>query len=126
MGNRSQGHATQDNDLEDDEVSAFVKSQIQKNPVMIWSKTTCGYCTKVKTIFRVLEVPFSSFELDKTAHGTRFMKVLYALTKRNTVPNVFIKGRNVGGCDDVVRMYKSGELEALIASHEIKYNNKSP
>ena len=46
--------------------------------------------------------------------GAEIQSALYELTGRRTVPNVFIKGKTIGGGDDTERLFYSGELQELV------------
>lgn len=55
-------------------------------------------------------------ELDEVVEGEEVMDALWSLTNRRTVPQVFIKGDFIGGCDDTVGAYQSGELAEKLAA----------
>lgn len=66
---------------------------------MVFSKTTCPYCAAVKSLFSDLRVDHSVCELDTRADGDDIRAFLIEETGQRTVPNVFIAGKHVGGCD---------------------------
>ncbi|GAV07014.1 hypothetical protein RvY_16909-2 [Ramazzottius varieornatus] len=84
------------------------------HPVVIFSKTTCPYCMKVKDVFRDLQVPVSVHELDVLENGPAIQDILLQLTGQKTVPNIFFHGQHVGGCDDTLRLLKSGQLKQML------------
>ena len=53
-------------------------------------------------------------ELDISSDGPEVQAALLALTKQRTVPNVWIKGRHIGGFDDTNDLATSGELQTLL------------
>lgn len=65
------------------------------------SKSHCPFCIEVKKTFNNLNVPIHYLEVNQSKDGSAITKSLKATTKHTTVPNVFIKGKHVGGCDDV-------------------------
>ena len=42
--------------------------------------------------------------------GARIQEILTELTGQRTVPNVFLKGKHIGGCDDTLANHKAGKL----------------
>lgn len=57
------------------------------------------YCTEVKSLFKSLAVPATVVELDTLADGDAVAAGVAEVTGRKTVPQVFIGGAHVGGCD---------------------------
>ena len=55
-------------------------------------------------------------ELDQTSEGGEVQAYLAQKTGHRTVPNIFVKGQHLGGCDDLMRASQSGELNKLVAS----------
>ena len=53
-------------------------------------------------------------ELSCTDNTSEYQDALQELTGRRTVPNIFINGKSVGGCDDVIALHSSGKLARLI------------
>ena len=49
-----------------------------------------------------------------TDNGSDYQDVLEELTKQRTVPNVFINGQHIGGCDKTVELYSNGTLSKLL------------
>ncbi|DBA94334.1 TPA: hypothetical protein ACH3X1_001941 [Trebouxia sp. C0004] len=71
---------------------------------------------QVKGLFRKLKVDFTAVELDEVVEGEEVMDALLAITHRRTVPQVFIKGEFIGGCDDTVGAYSNGELAEKLSA----------
>eukprot|EP00276_Gloeochaete_wittrockiana_P010376 CAMPEP_0184652368 /NCGR_PEP_ID=MMETSP0308-20130426/10069_1 /TAXON_ID=38269 /ORGANISM="Gloeochaete witrockiana, Strain SAG 46.84" /LENGTH=104 /DNA_ID=CAMNT_0027087205 /DNA_START=2089 /DNA_END=2403 /DNA_ORIENTATION=- len=92
------------------------KKAIGQDPVVVFSKTYCPYCTKVKGLFEELKVKAKIYELDDLPDGDSIQEALAAITGQRTVPNVFIGGNHVGGCDNTVAAQKSGKLKQLLSS----------
>ena len=56
-----------------------------------------------------------SFSLSLPKDNTsEYQDALQELTGRRTVPNIFINGKSVGGCDDVIALHSSGRLAKLL------------
>ncbi|RLN64446.1 hypothetical protein BBJ29_005242 [Phytophthora kernoviae] len=83
---------------------------IEKQKVIVFSKTHCSYSTRVKGTLDVLEAPYEVVELD-----TRdIQSLLLELTGQRTVPNVFINGKHIGGCDAVMALHAKSELVPML------------
>ncbi|KAI9597091.1 putative GRX1-glutaredoxin [Syncephalis fuscata] len=95
----------------------IVKQYIKDHDVMVFSKTYCPYCTRAKAILNeiVTQLGVSSkifiLELDVEANGAELQKALEELTGQRTVPNVFIRGQHIGGCDNTIQLQKDVERQ---------------
>eukprot|EP00882_Tetradesmus_deserticola_P003081 GHRQ01003270.1.p1 GENE.GHRQ01003270.1~~GHRQ01003270.1.p1 ORF type:complete len:136 (+),score=47.27 GHRQ01003270.1:82-489(+) len=92
-----------------------VKQTVADNKVVVYSKTYCPYCTEAKGLFKQLQVPAKVIELDTMTGGADLQLGLQEVTGRSTVPQVFVGGKHVGGCDDTVAAYQSGKLKEMLA-----------
>ena len=83
-------------------------------PVTIYTKSTCGYCARAKSLLTSKNVAFTEISVDGDPAKQDEM------TKRAnggwTVPQIFINGRHVGGCDDLHDLDARGELDKLLAA----------
>lgn len=95
-------------------IETFTNKLIKENKVMLFSKTTCPFCTKVKELFKSLNEKFVVLELDKMSEGTAIRDFLYEKTGQKTVPNVFVKGSHLGGNDSTMIAQNSGRLAHLL------------
>jgi glutaredoxin 3 len=82
-------------------------------PIVIYTKSTCPYCHSAKALLREKSAPFEeiSIEGDRAAQAAMAAKA----DGRWTVPQIFIGGTHVGGCDDLRALDAAGELDALLA-----------
>ncbi|XP_062222745.1 glutaredoxin-C6-like isoform X1 [Phragmites australis] len=78
------------------------------------SKTYCPFCTRVKQLLAQLGASYKAVELDVESDGSELQTALAEWTGQRTVPNVFIKGERVGGCDDTMAMHNGGKLVPLL------------
>jgi len=83
---------------------------IDKNPVMIFSKTTCPFCTKAKELFQSLNLKFEVLELDKTDRGAQYQEALFEISGQKTVPNIFVHGQHLGGHSDLMSYHSQSQL----------------
>lgn len=100
----------------------FVDKLIKENRIMIFSKTTCPFCKKVKELFTSLNETFNVLELDTNPNGAEIQSLLQSKTGKKTVPQVFINGVLVGGCDDTLAAKESGKLSEMLKSHNFDYD----
>ena len=79
------------------DVSSAVAQWIAENDVMVFSKSTCPFCIKLKTAFKLNRIDFTAIELDTLgASGPEIQNELLEKTGQKTVPNVFIRGKHIG------------------------------
>jgi monothiol glutaredoxin len=93
-----------------------IKGAIDDNPVLLFMKGTpeapgCGFSARVSAILESLDQPFAAVDV---LPDPRIRQELSALSNWPTIPQLFIKGELVGGCDIVSEMYQSGELQQAL------------
>ncbi|UJR16572.1 hypothetical protein I4U23_003473 [Adineta vaga] len=104
---------TQDDDKR--AIANLIEKYIEDNDVMVFSKSWCPYCTKIKSALRSAKIEFYSIELDKMSEDIQ--EGLIEKTKQETVPNIFIKQQHIGsvcGCDKTLAALKSGRVATLL------------
>ena len=99
-----------------------IRSEIQANPVMLYMKGTamfpqCGFSSRVVQILTHMKIPFQTANVLEDA-GLR--EGIKAFSNWPTIPQLYVKGELVGGCDIVTEMYQSGELESLFAESGVQ------
>ncbi len=105
------------------DVADRIQSEITDNPVMLYMKGNamfpqCGFSARVVQILSHLNVPFKTanvLEDDGLREGVK------EFSSWPTVPQLYVKGEFVGGCDIVTEMFQSGELESLFADKGIPH-----
>jgi monothiol glutaredoxin len=93
-----------------------IKQQVEKDRVVLYMKGTpalpqCGFSQVTAEILRRLGVKFQSYDVLQDAALREGIKQ-YA--NWPTIPQLYVDGEFVGGCDIVRSMYESGELEKLV------------
>eukprot|EP01082_Thalassiosira_pseudonana_P001087 g1414.t1 g1414 contig10:2042317-2042997(-) len=88
------------------------------NPVAMYSFTTCPFCRKAKDYLDENSIPYTTIELDLLPdnEGNEIRAQLGRLTRRTSVPSIFIGGEYIGGCNDgpgLLPMAKENGGEAL-------------
>lgn len=76
----------------------------------------------MKSLFQRLGVEAKVLELDEIADGGEVQEALGQVTGRRTVPQVFVGGTHVGGCDDTLAAQQSGKLAGLLEAAGVKAN----
>jgi glutaredoxin 3 len=82
--------------------------------VEIFTKFLCPYCARAKRLLTDKGVDFE--ETDITMGGPGREAMLGRSNGRTTVPQIFIDGRHVGGCDDLYALEREGKLDPLLAA----------
>ncbi|CAA9523338.1 MAG: Glutaredoxin 3 (Grx3) [uncultured Sphingomonas sp.] len=81
--------------------------------VEIYSKTTCPYCVRAEHLLQQKGVAPEIYNID--AGGPKRDEMIER-SGRMTVPQIFIDGRHVGGCDDLYALERAGKLDTLLAA----------
>uniref|UniRef100_A0A8C0PMG6 Glutaredoxin-2, mitochondrial n=1 Tax=Canis lupus familiaris TaxID=9615 RepID=A0A8C0PMG6_CANLF len=97
---------------------------ISDNCVVIFSKTSCSYCTMAKKLFHDMNVKYKVVELDMLEYGSQFQDALYKMTGERTVPRIFINGTFIGGATDTHRLHKEGKLLPLVHQCYLKKSKR--
>ena len=80
--------------------------------IEIYTQPYCPYCSRA---IAVLEGKSARFEEISAPHGTpQREEAIRRSGGRTSVPQIFINGRHVGGCDDLLVLERAGELDALL------------
>lgn len=106
-------------DYDEDDVSNTVETFIKGNNVAMFSFTTCPFCRRAKDALEENGVSHRAIELDELDgnKGNEIRAVLGKMTKRTSVPSIFVRGKYIGGCNDgpgLLPLMKSGEFDALL------------
>ncbi|MGH0165554.1 UNVERIFIED_CONTAM: hypothetical protein FKN15_011170 [Acipenser sinensis] len=104
-----------------DEMKTQIQALIDSNQVMVFSKSYCPFCVKVKDLFKELNVAVHAVELDLIDEGSNFQDILLEITGQKTVPNVFVNKTHVGGCDKTLQAHKDGTLQKLLEGSNETY-----
>jgi len=92
-----------------------IKDLNAEHGVVIYSKSWCPFCSEAKGIFDRLETEYFALELDEIDEGPDVQDALADITGIRTVPQVFVGGKLIGGCDDTRASLSAGELQKLVS-----------
>ncbi len=104
-------------------VADRIQSEISSHDVMLYMKGTamfpqCGFSARVVQILTHMGVPFATANVLEEPGLRDGVK---QFSNWPTVPQLYVKGEFVGGCDIVTEMYQSGELATLLAEKGVPH-----
>ena len=82
--------------------------------VEIYTKMTCGFCVRAKKLLEIKKVKFEEYSVD--FGGAKKSEMVQRAGGRTTVPQIFIGGKHVGGCDELMWLEQDGKLDELLAA----------
>ncbi|CAO2046620.1 unnamed protein product, partial [Urochloa humidicola] len=94
------------------------KEIVAFSPVVVFS-------TRVKQLLAQLGANYKAVELDVESDGSDLQSALAEWTGQRTVPNVFVKGERIGGCDATMAMHNGGKLVPLLTEAGAIANDKA-
>jgi monothiol glutaredoxin len=99
-----------------DPVHAKIQADINDNPVVLYMKGTpvfpqCGFSARVVQILSHVGVPFKGVNVLEDMAVREGIK---SFSNWPTIPQLYVKGEFIGGCDIVTEMFQSGELASLL------------
>mmetsp|Transcript_4765 Transcript_4765/g.8468 ORF Transcript_4765/g.8468 Transcript_4765/m.8468 type:complete len:94 (-) Transcript_4765:2017-2298(-) len=86
---------------------------LSQHKVVVVSKGYCPFCKSVLSLLEGYNIE-DMVVLDAVSDPSIQTRAA-ELTGQRTVPNVFINGKSIGGCDDTTRLHQSGKLKDLLA-----------
>lgn len=82
--------------------------------VEIYTTFLCGFCYRAKKLLESKGVAYE--ETDVMAEPAKRKEMLARANGRHTVPQIFIDGKHIGGCDDLYALDAKGGLDPLLAA----------
>jgi monothiol glutaredoxin len=101
-----------------------IQGEIEANPVMLYMKGTpmfpqCGFSARVVQILSHLNVPFQSANV---LEDMELREGIKQFSQWPTIPQLYVGGEFVGGCDIIMEMFQSGELETLLEDKGVAHS----
>jgi len=98
------------------EIAERIEAELKANPVVLYMKGTpvfpqCGFSARVVQILSHVGVPFKGVNVLEDMEVREGIK---AYTNWPTIPQLYVQGEFVGGCDIIMEMFQSGELHAML------------
>jgi glutaredoxin 3 len=78
--------------------------------ITLYAAGWCGYCQRAKALLTAKNLAFTEIDVDDDA---KFRAEMVARSGRRSVPQIFIGDKHIGGCDDLLELERSGELDRL-------------
>jgi monothiol glutaredoxin len=93
-----------------------IKQDVTENKIMLYIKgekqaPMCGFSATVLNVFNQLGVPY---ETKNVLADPELRDGIKSFTNWPTIPQIFVDGKFIGGCDITIEMYKTGELQQLV------------
>lgn len=101
-----------------EDILSKIDSEVKKNKIMIYMKGNkqepqCGFSAAVVDVFNSLGV---DFETRDVLQDNELREGIKKYSNWSTVPQVFVNGKFIGGCDITRELYQTGELKKIIES----------
>jgi len=105
-------------------IQESIKSVVESNDVVLFMKGTketpqCGFSNAIVNTLSFMNVDFKDVNVlddDDLREGVKIF------TDWPTIPQLYVKGEFIGGCDIIQDMYKSGELSEVLKSKNISHS----
>ena len=107
----------------DDNTKNLIQSHIDTNEVCLFMKGTpdapqCGFSMAISNMLKILEVKYIGVNVLESQSLREGIK---KFSDWPTIPQVYIKGEFIGGCDIVKEMYENGELKKVLEAKQINF-----
>jgi monothiol glutaredoxin len=102
--------------MSDEEILAQIKAETADSRIFLYMKGTpdapaCGFSMRVVQMLSHLEVEYGSRDILEDA---RVRQILSTWSDWPTIPQLFVDGTLVGGCDIVTELFQDGELQQML------------
>jgi len=114
----------------DPEAERFVDQVTAAEPVVMFALEWCEFSWSARKLFKAMGIDYRSVDLDSVDYqagnrGGKIRAVLNARLGTNTIPQIFIGGRHVGGCTDLFAECENGALQRSLRDSGINFNAKA-
>lgn len=79
--------------------------------VIIYTRPFCGYCSRAVALLTEKDVAFEEIE---AGMDPKLRQEMMEKSGRSTFPQIFIDGKHIGGCDDLMALDRAGKLDDLL------------
>jgi len=110
------------------DIPQFISDQIASNDVVVFMKGTsqfpqCGFSSQVIHILDHLGVVYKDLDVLASAELRTGIK---AYSNWPTIPQLYVKGEFIGGCDIMREMFETGELNQLLSEKRVVFSELAP
>jgi monothiol glutaredoxin len=114
--------------MTNEEIREFIQKAIGEEHVMLFMKGTpeqprCGFSARVTAILNAMGVEYGALDI---LPDPRVREELSAVSGWPTIPQLFVDGQLVGGCDIVTEMFESGELAETLGVDQPATSEATP
>ena len=107
----------------DDNTKSLIQNHIDSNEVCLFMKGTpdapqCGFSMAVSNMLKILEVKYKGINV---LEDQSIRDGIKTFSDWPTIPQLYVKGEFIGGCDIVKEMFEKGELQKKFADQNINY-----
>jgi monothiol glutaredoxin len=110
--------------MSEEQAHGAIKSEIEANDVVLFMKGTkempqCGFSSRVASILNYMNITFKDVNVladESIRDGIK------SFSDWPTIPQLYVKGEFVGGCDIITEMTLSGELDGLFADKGVAFD----
>ena len=105
------------------QINDLISKEIENNEVCLFMKGTpdapqCGFSMAVSNILKILEVNFHGVNV---LENQELREGIKKFSDWPTIPQLYIKGEFIGGCDIVKEMFEKGELQSKLKEKNISF-----
>jgi monothiol glutaredoxin len=109
-------------------IEQFIENEVKVNEVVLFMKGTpqspmCGFSGQVVQILDYLGVPYKGLNVLENEELRNGIKTY---SKWPTIPQLYVKGEFVGGCDIIREMFQAGELQSLLKERGLPVKEHAP
>lgn len=99
----------------------FIADEIARNPVTLFMKGTpdfpqCGFSGQAVQILDYLQVPYKGVNV---LASEELRQAIKDYSNWPTIPQLYVKGEFIGGCDIIREMFQQGELQQMLTANGI-------
>ena len=106
------------------DINSIIKDNNKKNDVLLYMKGNptfpqCGFSSTVVQILKHIGVKFESIDV---LQDEKIREGIKSFSNWPTIPQLYVKGEFVGGCDIIKEMFETGELKEFFENNNIDIN----
>ena len=109
-------------------IDQFIDNEVKANEVLLFMKGTpqfpmCGFSGQVVQILDYLGVGYKGLNV---LENDELRQAIKAYSDWPTIPQLYVKGEFVGGCDIIREMFQSGELQSMLKDRGVAAKERAP
>src|ERR1700730_12507385 len=108
-------------------IEQFITSEVKANEVVLFMKGTpqfpmCGFSVQVVQILDYIGVPYKGVNV---LDSDELRQAIKAYANWPTIPQLYVKGEFVGGCDIIREMFQAGELKGVLKEKGVELRERA-